>query len=238
MIKNEKEEEYNLIIMDDGKMNALDIDTLNSIYDSMDKTRVNIITGNERVFSAGANINNFLNISDSKAFDLSISGHDILDKIENFPMPVISAMDGYVFGGGLELALSTDFRIAGKNLKLGFPEVNLGILPGWGGTQRLKNLIGKNKAEYLIMTGRSLNSQETLDYGIINDIYENYLEKSIDLAKELYYKSWDSLKNIKILMNHGSFYEESKLFGELFNTKNMQIGVSSFLQKKKPEFNK
>ncbi len=238
MIKNEKGQEYNLIIMDDGKMNTLDIGILNSIYSSLDETKINIITGNGRAFSAGANINNFLGISDSKAFDLSVLGHDILDKIENFPMPVISATDGFVFGGGLELALSTDFRIAGKNLKLGFPEVNLGILPGWGGTQRLKNLIGKSKAEYLIMTGKSLDSQESLNYGIVNDVYENFLERSIDLAKELYSKSWDSLKNIKLLMNYGSFYEESKLFGELFNTKNMQIGVKSFLEKKKPEFNK
>ncbi|KPV46942.1 hypothetical protein SE19_03265 [Acidiplasma aeolicum] len=237
MINNEEFDEYNVIKMDDGGLNPLDISRLESVKNLLKNNKINIITGNNRAFSAGANINNFVGMKDTEAFNLSMKGHEILDEIESFPMPVISVLNGYTLGGGLELALSTDFRIGGPKLKWGFPEVNLGILPGWGGTQRLKKLAGRANSEYIIMTGKTFNADDAVRYGIIAEISDNPMERAIELAVDLYKKSREAIINIKKLMMESSFYDESKYFAELFNTKNAKMGIESFLNKKTPKFN-
>ena len=175
------------------KLNALNIETFSEIDHAVKSSisnpdvRLIIITGvGDKAFVAGADIKEFVNFTMEEGFQLSESGHKILtETIENCPKPIIAAINGYALGGGLELAMACHIRVASENAKMGLPEVSLGLIPGYGGTQRLAQLVGKGKALELITTAQMINSNQALEYGLINHLVsqENLIAKCFEISK-------------------------------------------------------
>ncbi len=235
MMVNEKEN-YLIIKMDNG-LNTLDVDIVNDIYKNISKSKPTIITGNEKAFSAGANVKKFLNLSKSDAYNLSMEAHETLIKITKNPMPVIAAIKGYALGGGFELALACDLRFADSDARFGFPEINLGIIPGWGGTQRLKPIIGETRAMEMILTGKIIDANEAFSLGILNYTGNDYMEKAISTAELIYKKSHEAIAAIKKLLRYGSIDLEMEEFANLFDEYNSREGINAFLEKREARFN-
>jgi len=178
-IKVEKEGAIATVIIDrPKKLNALNRETLAEISDAFDglktdaEVKVIILTGTgEKAFVAGADIAEFSEYSVEEGTDLSSTGHKtVFDKIAEFKKPVIAAINGFALGGGLELAMAAHFRIASDNAKMGLPETSLGLIPGYGGTQRLPELVGKGRAMEMIMTAGMINASQALQYGLVNEV--------------------------------------------------------------------
>lgn len=218
---------------------------LRELY-SKDNVRVLVIKGSgDKAFSAGADITQFVSRLGASDISLAAAFHQAFELLSQLPIPVIAALKGHVLGGGLELALSCDFRICDETTKLGLPEVNLGIFPGAGGTQRLPRLIGKSKAMELIMLGSPISAEEAKSYGLVNQVVlageaENEAMKWANILKE---KSRLSLMQIKKSIHHGTEISlsegiryEMELFAEMFRSEDAEEGVSAFLEKRKPNF--
>ena len=204
-----------------------------------------IIGEGDRAFSAGADITMFPKLKPYEAVEASRLGQEVFTKIERMSKPVIAAINGYALGGGLELALACDFRIAAEHAELGSPEIRLGILPGWGGTQRLVRIVGLAKAKELVMLGDRISAEEALKIGLVHKVvpYEKLREEARALAKRLCEGPPVALKYAKWLLNFGSQVPlevgqrlEAAVFGVLFTTKDMREGIEAFMSKRKPEF--
>lgn len=230
-----------IMINREKSTNPLDIETIEEIGEALkDETRIGVIYGNNRAFSAGADISLFLNLSPRDAYDFAQKGHDVMNFIQTRKMPVIAAIHGFALGGGFELALACDYRVAHPGTILGLPEVTLGVLPGFGGTQRLLRLAGESLAFDLISRGRRISAREALDYGFINEISEDYLNRGISVAKEYESMPVEALTSIKELIRRApdsAFELEKEYFANLFNTYNQKEGARAFLEKRKPNFN-
>lgn len=242
----------NIITKDDGKvrtitlnrkspLNPLDMTTMREIKDAVENSgnRVILIHGANRAFSAGADINNFMQLDNATAGVFAKEGHDIMNYLASYERPVIAAIHGYCLGGGFELALACDLRVAHPETTFGLPEVNLGILPGFGGTQRLRQLVGEAKAFELIATGKRYKADEAYRLGILNEVSENYLEVANKLAAELSRKPKHSVRLIKELVrNHPDdrFEREVDAFGEVFAYPDRKEGVQAFLEKREANF--
>ena len=232
------------------RLNALSME----LVDELDKTltelearndvRVVILTGNGRAFSAGADITSFLTLRPIDAVRLN-KIRDVANRIALYPKPVIAALNGYTLGGGLEIALACDIRIASEAAQLGQPEINLGIIPGAGGTQRLPRLIGKGKAKMLIYTGDMISAEEAYKMGLVDMVVPaNRFEEEVRrIALKIAEKSPIALMAAKYaieLGSEGSIWSgleiESALFGLLFTTKDAMEGVRAFIEKRKPQF--
>lgn len=233
------------------KLNALNKRVLDELDNVMDlvyndsSIKGVIITGaGDKAFVAGADIAEFISVKDNMGASLSRRGQEIFFKIENCPKPVIAAVNGFALGGGCELAMACHLRLASTNAKFGQPEVNLGIIPGYGGTQRLTMLIGKGKAMELMMTGNMIGADEAKSLGLVN--YVESPENLIHITKELLHLilTKSPLAISKLIasinsFNHSDkkgFSEESKLFGEAFSSNDKKEGTSAFLEKRKPFF--
>ncbi|WP_185907819.1 enoyl-CoA hydratase/isomerase family protein [Psychrobacillus soli] len=211
-----------------------------------DEANVVVIKGaGEKAFSAGADINQFVSRLGSKDISLTAGFHKAFELLTQLPIPVIAALKGHVLGGGLELALACDFRICDENTKMGLPEINLGIFPGAGGTQRLPRLIGKSKAMEMIMFGTIINAEEAKQYGLVNKIvaFEHVEEEALNWANMLKDKPKVALQKIKKTINHGlelSLAEglryEMEMFAEMFVSEDAREGINAFLEKRKPNF--
>lgn len=202
--------------------------------------RVVVITG-EKNFAAGADISNMLTLSPEQAKEFSF--RHTFNKIENFPKPVIAVLSGFVLGGGLELALSCDMRIASPDIKLGFPEINLGIFPGAGGTQRLPRLIGSARAKELIFLGNAINVTKAAKYGLVTLVTENPLAEALKLAGELAAKPPVALKLAKQCINLAFDVEqrtgiefEAVAWSSTFATEDQRAGMKAFTEKRKVVF--
>ena len=235
------------------KLNALNIETFSEIAHAIkssvanDEVRIIILTGvGEKAFMAGADIKEFVNFTMEQGSELSESGHKILSEIiEGCPKPIIAAINGYALGGGLELAMACHIRVASENSKMGLPEVSLGVIPGYGGTQRLPQLVGKGRALDMILTAKMIDTDEALAYGLIN--YKTDQTKLMDFVKSLSKKilanSSNALKNAIKSVNANfekgidGFKVEINEFGKCFETKEFNEGTSAFLNKRKPDFN-
>ena len=235
------------------KLNALNIETFSEIDNAIKSSvansdvRIIIITGvGDKAFVAGADISEFVNFTMEQAFELSESGHKVLtETIEKCPKPIIAAINGYALGGGLEIAMACHLRIASENSKMGLPEVSLGLIPGYGGTQRLPQLIGKGRALDMIMTGKMIDVDQALTYGLIN--YKTSQSELMDFVKNLANKILsnssnaikNAIKSINANFEQGvNGYEvEINEFSKCFETKEFIEGTSAFLNKKKPDFN-
>lgn len=241
-----------VIINRPKKLNALNratIKDLSKAFKTLDKDkkiRAIILTGNgEKAFVAGADISEFSNYSVKEGKELAAKGQKILfDLIENLATPVIAAINGFALGGGLELAMSCHFRIAGNNAQMGLPEVSLGVIPGYGGTQRLPQLIGKGRAMELIMTAGMINAEKALSYGLVNYVVtqEELLPFCIKMAGKITNNSPVAISYAIKAINAGfknnakGFETEINAFGSCFGTADFKEGTSAFLEKRKADF--
>lgn len=231
-------------------INAKMIEELSAALDELanadyNKVRAVIITGTGRAFSAGADITGFVGTNPVLAYKLSRKLHEITEKIERLDKPVICALNGYTLGGGLELALACDLRIASETAQLGQPEVNIGLFPGGGGTQRLARLVGLARAKELIFTGDYISAKDAERIGLVNRVVppERLEQEARSLALKLAEKPPIALAMAKAAVNFG--YEaplwagldlEAAHFGVVFSTEDLYEGVSAFLQKRKPQY--
>ena len=240
---------FTITINRPDKLNALNQTVLNELSSAMDKAnsdvqiKAAIITGaGEKAFVAGADIAEFVGVKDDKGASLSKKGQDIFFKIENCPKPVVAAVNGFALGGGCELAMSCHFRLASNNAKFGQPEVNLGLIPGYGGTQRLTMLVGKGKAMELMMTGNMITADEAKSLGLVNYVEsaENLIPKTKEILKTILSKSPIAIAKVIEAVNFyfkkEGFQEEAKLFGEVFMSEDKKEGTTAFLEKRKPVF--
>ncbi len=234
------------------KLNALNktvieelADAINEIYNNA-AIKSAIITGSgSKAFVAGADISEFLSMDSKAGMYLAQKGQDLVfSKIENSPKPVIAAVNGFALGGGCELALACHFRLCSDNAKFGQPEVNLGLIPGYGGTQRLTQLIGKGKAMELMMTGNIIDATEAKQIGLVNYVTtpDTLISKTKDLLQIINSKAQLAVKNVISLTNIASIgttdglEKEINAFGELFDTADAKEGAAAFIEKRKPNF--
>ncbi len=209
-----------------------------------DTVRSVILTGSgEKAFVAGADIKEFANFNDKQGSKLAKKNQQkIFNKIENFPKPIIAAINGFALGGGLELALACHVRIASENAKLGFPETTLGLIPGYGGTQRLPQLVGKGIASELIFSAEMIDADKALALGLINQktTAEELLAKAEEMANRFNKNSGNAIKNaiqaINLAGTPKGYRKEIKNFGKGFKHTDFKEGVDAFLNKRKPEF--
>jgi enoyl-CoA hydratase len=235
------------------KLNALSPDLLKELYKALNdadtdaSVRVIVITGGETVFAAGADLGAMdAGMPDVvQAFAARFAAHNPFDYIEQIGKPVIAAIAGYALGGGLELALCCDLRLAADNAKFGQPEIRVGLIPGAGGTQRLPRLIGMTKAKELIMLGETINTEEALQLGLINAVVpaENLLDEARKLAARLIKRPPFGLRLAKTVMNMGADRDlqsalalERQAFAMLFGTEDQKEGIRAFIEKRKPDF--
>lgn len=231
-------------------LNALNAKTIMELSNAVDEIskdtncRVAIITGSgEKSFVAGADIKEFSDFGTSAAEELARNGQNILfNKIENLNKPVIAAVNGFALGGGLELAMACHIRYASDNARLGLPEVTLGLIPGYGGTQRLPKLVGKGLANELIFSAKMIPAQRAKEIGLVNDVLtlEELLPKTKELAKQIAQNSPMGITKAIQAVNQSDsstgFETEIKAFGELFEMDDKKEGVAAFLEKRKPSF--
>jgi len=248
-IRLEKKKEIGIIILDNPEfLNVLDTQSIKKLGDLLielendRQTRAVIITGSKN-FSAGADIKELKDKDPEQAEVFSRLGHAVCDQIENMDKPVIAAVRGYALGGGCEVALACDIRIASENAKFGQPEVNLGLIAGFGGTQRLTRLIGIGKAKEMILTGKTIDAREAASIGLANSVVndEELMERAEETAYMLAQKSPISIGFAKRLINENQKLErqleiETASFSECFATEDHREGISAFLEKRKPTF--
>jgi enoyl-CoA hydratase len=211
-----------------------------------ENVRVAVLTGaGEKAFSAGADIKAMKGMNALKARELSLMGQKLCYEIENLEKPVIAAINGYALGGGLEVAMACDLRIAVENARVGQTEINVGLIPGWGGTQRLTRLIGKTKAKELVFSGKIIDATTAEQLGILNLVVsaDKFRETVRQFALELAQKAPVALKVAKALINKGTdmgldaaLALEREGFGVVASTEDLQEGVSAFAEKRKPTF--
>jgi enoyl-CoA hydratase len=233
-------------------LNALNKETLGelqqlfSFYWSDDSIMVVILTGSgDKAFVAGADIPELADLDVRSATELSAVGHYLMKTIQNFPKPVIAAVNGFALGGGCELAMACDIRLASEKARLGQPEVNLGVIPGYGGTQRLPRLVGRGKAMQLILTGDMIGADEAKRIGLVDEVYpaDELMSKTIEMAQLICSKGPVAIQLSKECINrgldvdltHGCDLEKAN-FGSVCGTGDKNEGMEAFMEKRKPEF--
>jgi enoyl-CoA hydratase len=231
-------------------LNALDAATLTELGDRLREladdvgTRVVVLTGaGEKAFVAGADIKYMSGLDVEQAKRWGALGHEVTRLLETMPKPTIAAINGFALGGGCELALACDLRYASSRATLGQPEINLGIIPGWGGTQRLVRATSLGFAKDLIFTGRLVDADEAVAHGLVEAIHDPVLDKALETARLLAAKSPVALKAAKDLVNrslqgdHGAnLAGEADWFGELFASDDAAEGLAAFVEKREPDF--
>jgi enoyl-CoA hydratase len=251
LIRVEREDAVAIVTIDRQEaMNALDAATLTELRDRLreladdDSARVVIVTGaGEKAFVAGADIKYMSGLDVEKAKQWGALGHSTAGLLETMPKPTIAAINGFALGGGCELAVACDIRYAASGAKLGQPEVNLGIIPGWGGTQRLARLCGLGVAKELIFTGRLVDADEALRIGLVNAVEDPVRDKARETAKLLASKSPVALRLMKELANRAlagdhlrNLAAEGDTFGEIFSSEDAKEGMTAFVEKREPRF--
>jgi len=247
-----KERIQYIIINRESKLNALNKATLEELHtafsDAFNNPAVGgiIITGaGQKAFVAGADISEFKDIGAEGGGGIARQGQKLVfDVIENGNKPVIAAINGFALGGGLELAMACHIRVASENAKMGLPEVTLGLIPGYGGTQRLTQLVGKGKALEMILTADMISAADALQYGLVNHVVsqENLLEKAEELLNKILLRAPLAIASAITAVNAAAkdgingFEVEIDAFARCFTTKDLQEGIAAFLEKRKPAF--
>jgi len=226
-------------------LNALNVETLTELRDRLRdfagdaEVRAVVLTGaGEKAFVAGADIKYMSRLEPEQAKGWGALGHEAAGLLETMPKPTIAAINGFALGGGCELALACDLRYAASRAKLGQPEINLGIVPGWGGTQRLARVCGIGVAKDLIFTGRTVEAEEALRIGLVSRVADPVLEHALETARDLAAKSPVALGLAKRLVNlsPGALETEADEFGELFASEDAKEGLAAFAEKRTPTF--
>ncbi|MBP6759011.1 MAG: enoyl-CoA hydratase/isomerase family protein [Flavobacterium sp.] len=234
------------------KLNALNKAIIQELHETLKlaegnpDVRVIVITGSgEKAFVAGADIAEFAHFSDEEGAQLAAKGQQILfDFIENMKTPVIAAINGFALGGGLELAMACHFRIASENAKMGLPETSLGVIPGYGGTQRLAQLVGKGRAMEMILTAGMIDAETAKMYGLVNhvvpqeDLFSAYMTIATRIMKNSPVAIGKAIEavNANFVSGVNGFDVEIKNFGDCFATEDFKEGTTAFLEKRKAEF--
>jgi enoyl-CoA hydratase len=250
-VRVEREDAVATVVVDrPDAMNALDVATLTELRDRLselrddDGVRAVVLTGSgDRAFIAGADIKYMSGLDSDGAKEWGGLGHEAATLLETMPKPTIAAINGFALGGGCELALACDLRYASSKAKLGQPEINLGIIPGWGGTQRLARVCGIGFAKELIFTGRLVDAEEALQRGLVNAVHAPVLEAALETARLLASKGPLALAAAKAATNRalqGDHVEnlraEADHFGDLFASDDAKEGLSAFIEKREPKF--
>ena len=228
-------------------LNSTILKEIDSFVSGLDNTtRVLIITGDgEKSYVAGADISEMAHLNEPQGFEFGRLGAQVFRKIETLPIPVIAAVNGFALGGGCELAMACDIRIASVKAKFGQPEVGLGIIPGFSGTHRLPKLIGQGYAKEMIYTGKVIRADEALRIGLVNAIYEpeELMPKALEMAAMMLKNAPVAIRLAKQSINEGYDLDadgaialENKLFGQCFATKDQKEGMDAFLNKRKADF--
>ena len=235
-----------------NKLNALNKATIQELHNAFKEAnedkgvKVIIVTGSgEKAFVAGADISEFADFSVAQGQELAAKGQELLfDFVANLSTPVIAVVNGFALGGGLELAMAAHFRIASNNAKMGLPEVSLGVIPGYGGTQRLPQLVGKGRAMEMIMTAGMIDAQTALSFGLVNHVtaQEELLDLAESLAAKIMRNSSVAISAAIAAVNANyedgvnGFEQEILKFGESFGTEDFKEGTTAFLEKRRAEF--
>ena len=236
----------------EDKMNALTIDLIQEIGKEIERLQTAnhirgiVLTGKGvKAFAAGADISEFANFNTAKAKEMSANGHAVFNSIEQSAKPVIAAVNGFALGGGCELAMSCHIRIASENAKFGQPEVNLGVPPGYGGTQRLAQIVGKGRAIDMLISAKNIDAKQALDYGLVTEIVpiEDLMEKAINYIEKLANKSPLAIAEVIKCSNAlydktDGFLYEIDSFSKSFETSDFQEGTRAFIEKRKPNSGK
>lgn len=253
-IKVEIKDKIAYITIDRPKaLNALNMDVLNELscafydIDQDDSVYSVILTGEGKAFVAGADIAQMNEMNAIEGRQMMIAGHDVMNAIENLSKPVIAAVNGFALGGGCELAMACDIRIASEKAKFGQPEVNLGIIPGFGGTQRLSRLVGKGMAKYLIMTAEIISAEQAKEIGLVEKVVpaEELLNEAKKLADTINSKAPIAISSAKLAINKGYDLDmssasalEIETFTAPFASDDKKEGMSAFLEKRDAKFAK
>ena len=232
-------------------LNALNTDVLTELIDAfqtVNKTssiKIAILTGAGRAFVAGADISQMRDLDTQAGRDMTVLGQSCMDLIENIDKPVIAAVNGFALGGGCEIAMCCDIRIASEKAKFGQPEVNLGIIPGFGGTQRLPRLVGKGMGKYLIMTAEMIDAQEAYRIGLVEKVVpaESLLEEAEKVARTIMSKAPIAIKMAKHAINNGGNCDlrtgvayEAEAYTTCFSSQDRVEGMTAFLEKRGANF--
>ena len=271
MVETRTEGNVSIITLSNPPMNVLCSQLLEELSAALDGiagngTKVVVLTGLGRAFVAGADISEMKPIDKDQAVVFARKGQGVFSKLENFPKPVIAAVNGFALGGGTELALACDIRIASEAAKFGQPEVNLGVIPGFGGTQRLARLVGAGKAMELILTADIINARAAQSIGLVQQVVEGYkkdesgellknergkpiqdnepvVAAAIAMGEKIATKGPGAIRWAKEAINRGIDTDlgaglgiEADLFGNCFTTQDQKEGMGAFLEKRKPEF--
>lgn len=253
-IRLEKKKGYGVITVNIPQTrNALSVPIVEYIGTLLDQAegdreiRSLIITGGgEKSFVAGADIGGLVNMTSEEARYSIEVGHKLFSRIETLDIPVVAAVNGYCLGGGLEIAMCCDIRISSANAKFGLPEINIGMIPGWGGTLRLPRLIGESRAKNMLLRGKVITASQALDYGLVAEVYENVgvmREKAEELAGELSAKAPITMKLDKRLVYDAANKQPSDIaqrdalaLGYLYTTHDAIEGLKAFLEKRRPDY--
>jgi len=232
--------------------NALNEETILEMLSELNDAEIDesikvvVITGaGDRAFSSGADIKMMIDAGSLRAMEVSRLGQRLTNEIEDLEKPVIAAINGYALGGGLEVAMACDLRIASENARLGQTEINIGLFPGWGGTQRLPRFVGKGTAKEMIFTGKMIDAKTAKELGLLNAVVPaDQLKSSVkELATDLINRPPVALKLAKELINNSTetnlrlgMVHEAEAFGIVASTEDFKEGTSAFLQKRKPQY--
>lgn len=233
-------------------LNAINPDVMKEFSDALDKieqdatVKVLILTGEgEKAFVAGADISHMASLTPLQARKFSSDAHKLLFRLEGLPIPVIACVNGFALGGGAEFAMACDFIYASEKAKFGQPEINLGVIPGFGGTQRLSRLVGRTMAKELCMTGVMISAQEAKEIGLVNKVFppDKLWEETMKTARGLASKGKYSMKAVKHCIDRGAdqdletgCYMESDAFALCWTSPDQKEGMGAFLEKRKPDF--
>ncbi len=250
MIDIEEKETHTKLTLNNPPVNAICTELLEELDEKLDSIKDNdsraiIITGEGKSFVAGADISEMKDMSPEEAEEFSEKGHRIFTKLENFPKPVIAAINGFALGGGLEIALSCDILIASKKAKFGQPEVGLGLIPGFGGTQRLTRTVGPKKAKELIFTADRIDAKDAYEIGLVNNVVkqDDLMSGCENIADKISKNAPLAIQHAKKAINEGSDIKidealeiEAEEFKECFKTEDVKEGLNAFINKEEPEF--
>jgi len=232
------------------QLNALNREVIRELHEALKEAendpqiRAVILMGSgDKAFIAGADIKEFMHFTPEEGEQLSREGQRLLfDYVENMQTPVIAAINGYALGGGLELALASHIRIASEQAKMGLPEVSLGVIPGYGGTQRLAQHIGKGRAMEMILTGKMIDARKAYDYGLVGEVvpHNKLLDYAVETAESVMKNSpvaiGLAIRAVNAAYGRDGFDVESRLFGQAFASEDFKEGTTAFIERRKPRF--
>lgn len=243
MIEVEEKSTYAIIrILREEKANSMNMETIEELFSAIRPLEQKknilsvIITGSGKFFSAGGDLSQMLKLDEYEGARFSALGQELMDYIENSSKIFIAAMNGPAYGGGMELALACDIRIASKSVKMGQTEINVGLVTGWGGAERLIRYVGRSVASYMLLKGQVIDAEMAMRYGLVHQISDDALSDAVKFAEEISKKNPDAVRAYKLMLKENSYILERSLFGKIVSSKNGKEAINAFFEKREPKF--